>query len=750
VRNIRLRTKFLFALLTVSVGLTTATLLAVRLRVQDKVRESLGQDLRTSAKTYETFEAQRTESLLRSAQLVANLPNVRALMTTRDLATIQDASAGILKLSGADLMILADRTGKVSALQPEKVHANGPQVQAMLSRSLERGESRDWWFTGRHLYEVLMQPIEFGAPPHNTTIGFLVVGHDVGTQFAEAFGEIAASEVVFRCGETIVASSLDPGQEHEFSKKATENSVHPGDLPQEIQLGNERYLVSTVSLAGNASVAVSLSVLKSFDKATAFLSSLNSTLVLLGLLTVGAGSLLGFLIADNFTRPLAKLVGGVKALEAGDYDHPLENSSGDEVGVVTAAFTRLRESLQKGQREQVKLEERLRQAHKMEAIGRLAGGVAHDFNNLLTIIRGHIDLLADRAGMDDSQKRSVEQIQRASNRAVAMTRQLLAFSRMQVLQPSILDLNSVISEMGKMLPRLIGEHVEFTFIPDPQLATITADPGQIEQVLMNLAVNARDAMPDGGKLVVRTSSISLSAAEAVKRPAMAPGEYVLISVSDTGQGMNEQTKARIFEPFFTTKEVGMGTGLGLATVYGIVKQSGGFIWVESAPGKGATFEIYFPQASGKACVASPEPAPRIESRGTETILLVEDEPGVRELASQFLRGSGYFVLEAPDGVQALEIAARHPGPIHLLLSDVVMPRMSGKELMHRLRAARKEDMKIILMSGYSEYNGTEFRQTDSPFLRLGKPFSLASLVGKVREALGPQLVGRSRPTNEPN
>ena len=228
---------------------------------------------------------------------------------------------------------------------------------------------------------------------------------------------------------------------------------------------------------------------------------------------------------------------------------------------------------------------------------------------------------------------------------------------------------------------------------------------------------------------------------------MTPGSYVLLSVSDTGIGMDEETRTHIFEPFFTTKEVGKGTGLGLATVYGIVKQSGGFIWVESAPGKGATFEIYFPQASGKATESSAEPAVRVESRGTETILIVEDEPGVRELASQFLRASGYSVLEAPDGVKALEVAEKHSGPIHLLLSDMVMPRMGGQELVARLRATRA-GMKFILMSGYSEYNGTEFRQVDSPFHRLGKPFSMATLIGKVREALEPQLVGQPRPTNK--
>jgi signal transduction histidine kinase len=736
-RSARLRSKFLLALLAVSVGLTAASLFAVRLTVQDKVRESLRQDLRTSVKTYQSFEAQRNEALTRSAELIANLPNVRALMTTRDQATIQDASTGILKLSGADLLVFVDRTGKASALQPESILVNEAQVQAILTRSLERGEPRDWWFTGGHLYQVLLQPIEFGEPPRNVTIGYLVVGHDVGAKSAAALGELAASDVVFRCGDTIVASTLEAEHEREFSLMLTNSTAQAGHLPEEAQLGAEHYLISTVKLAGNADVIVSLSVLKSFDKATAFLSSLNRTLVLLGLLILAVGALLAFFISDNFTQPLAKLVGGVKALEAGDYDHPLELGSEDEVGLVTAAFSRLRESLQKGQQEQVKLEARLRQAHKMEAIGRLAGGVAHDFNNLLTIIRGHSDLLADRPGADDSQKRSAEQIQKASNRAVAMTRQLLAFSRMQVLQPSVLDLNAVISEMGKMLPRLIGEHIEYTFMPEPKLATVKADPGQIEQVLMNLAVNARDAMPDGGKLLVRTANVSLSAVEAAKRPAMGPGEYVLVSVYDTGEGMTEETKARIFEPFFTTKEVGKGTGLGLATVYGIVKQSGGFIWVESAPGKGATFDIYFPQASGKATDITTEPAKRAESHGTETILLVEDEPGVRELAGQFLRGNGYSVLEAPDGVKALEVAAQHSGPIHLLLSDMVMPRMGGQELVERLRSTRT-GMKFVLMSGYSEYNGAEYRQADSLFLRLGKPFSMASLVGKVREALGPQ------------
>jgi CheY-like chemotaxis protein len=261
-----------------------------------------------------------------------------------------------------------------------------------------------------------------------------------------------------------------------------------------------------------------------------------------------------------------------------------------------------------------------------------------------------------------------------------MTRQLLAFSRMQVLQPQVLDLNGIVADMGKMLPRLIGEHIEYVFIPDPKLSAVKADPGQIEQVLMNLAVNARDAMPKGGTLTVRTSNVFMSEAEAAKRPPMSVGNYVRLCVTDTGHGMDEKTRAHIFEPFFTTKEVGKGTGLGLATVYGVVKQSGGFIWVESAPEKGATFEIYLPLASGPVMRVDAEPKLSIAQAGHETVLIVEDEPDVCELACRFLRVKGYSVLQAKDGVEALEVTAGHQGMIHAVVTDMVMPRMGGAEV----------------------------------------------------------------------
>jgi two-component system cell cycle sensor histidine kinase/response regulator CckA len=282
-----------------------------------------------------------------------------------------------------------------------------------------------------------------------------------------------------------------------------------------------------------------------------------------------------------------------------------------------------------------------------------------------------------------------------------------------------------------MLPRLIGEHIEYAFQPEPAVALLKADAGQIEQAIMNLAVNARDAMPEGGRLTIRTANVAFDEGQAAQRPPMVAGRYVLLSVTDTGHGMNDETKTHIFEPFFTTKEVGKGTGLGLATVYGVVKQSGGFIWVESSPGKGATFEIYLPQAVGATLEHDTARKPSAVPRGTETVLVAEDEEGVRELACRFLRSSGYSVLEAKDGLEALDVAARHTGTIHLVLSDIVMPRMGGNALATRLKGLRPH-VKVILMSGYSEYVNPRHEET---FTTLQKPFSLHSLVEAVRAAL---------------
>jgi signal transduction histidine kinase/ActR/RegA family two-component response regulator len=745
--HFRLRTKFLLSLLVITTALTAATLLIVSYNVRNRVRENIREDVRNSLANYRSFQVQQEESLARSAVLLANLPNVRALMATEDAATIEDAATDVWKLSGSDLLVMANREGNVVALRATSEGFGSDLAQGLLRKSLTRRESKDWWFGGGHLYEIWIQPIYFGPTSQNMTVGLLAVGHEVNQRAAMEFASVASSEVAFNYEGAPVASTLSPELQTELARQFREHVHDPANDTQEVQLGSELYLFKTVSLSLAGGPAVSLTVLKSFDKATLFLGGLNRVLIGLGLISVFAGCVLVFWISHTFTKPLESLVAGVRALGQGDFRYALDTRGGDEISEVTEAFVRMRANLLDHQQEQKQLEERLRQAHKMEAVGRLAGGVAHDFNNLLTIIRGNSDLLKDREGADAFHQKCVEQIQKAAGRAVSMTRQLLAFSRMQVLQPRVIDLNTIVSDLSKMIPRLIGEHIEFAFSPAANLSPVKADPGQIEQVILNLAANARDAMPRGGRLALQTSGCSVDAAEAAKRPPMVPGEYVLLTVSDNGVGMDEATKAHIFEPFFTTKEVGKGTGLGLATVYGIIKQSGGFVWVESSPGNGTTFEIYIPQAAGKRAEAEPVEKTDKGPAGSETVLVVEDEAGVRELACQFLRVKGYQVLEAEGGPEALETASRHPGAIHLLLSDMVMPKMSGEELAAKLRATRPE-LRLAFMSGYSKFSRGDMGKAfpDAPVLQ--KPFSPASLVDIVREALARPVSARESASDE--
>jgi PAS domain S-box-containing protein len=384
--------------------------------------------------------------------------------------------------------------------------------------------------------------------------------------------------------------------------------------------------------------------------------------------------------------------------------------------------------------ELVQLEEKLALSQKLEAVGQLAGGIAHDFNNLLTAILSYGDLVLEDLPATDRRGADVREIKRAAERASTLTRQLLAFSRRQVLQPKVLDVNAVVGNVEPMLRRLIGEDVELVTALQPQVGRVMADPGQLEQVIMNLAVNARDAMPGGGKLLIETADVQLDESHVEGLARMAPGRYVLLAVSDTGTGMDEATKAHVFEPFFTTKPAGKGTGLGLATVYGIVKQSGGWVWVYSELGHGTTFKIYLPRVNAAADPVAPTATPQPDLTGRETLLLVEDEEAVRKVARTAFEKHGYTVLEAANGGEALRQAETWRGPIHLVVTDVIMPEIGGRELIERLGATRA-DTRVLFMSGYTDDAIVRHGvlQAGIPFLE--KPFTPRALVGAVRRAL---------------
>jgi len=380
------------------------------------------------------------------------------------------------------------------------------------------------------------------------------------------------------------------------------------------------------------------------------------------------------------------------------------------------------------------LEEQFRQSQKIEAVGRLAGGVAHDFNNLLTVIIGYNEALDFDEVLGESAREAVRQIRLATERATMLTRQLLAFSRRQVLQPQTLDLREVTHQLAPMLRRLMGEDIELTTRWGDELAVVRADPGQIEQVLMNLAVNARDAMPQGGRLTIEIGAVEFGPDFVAGHPYVVPGRYLQLVVSDTGTGMTADTRARVFEPFFTTKPQGQGTGLGLAMVYGIVKQSEGYIWVDSETGQGATFRIALPLVEADAVPDRPAPDVARTPGGHETVLLVEDEDALRELDRQILMRYGYRVLHARTGPEAVAVAEAHPGTIQLLLTDVVMPTMSGRELADRLQAAFPE-MKVLYMSGYTSDAMVRHGVSEATMAFIQKPMSPPALARKVREVL---------------
>jgi two-component system, cell cycle sensor histidine kinase and response regulator CckA len=721
----RLRTKFLLSLLLVTAGLTCAALLVVRHTAEAHMQEEIEGNANTAIRTFQFVEHQEQLTLAHKADLLAALAEMR----NGDPSAIDDTSQDPWQSDDFNLFGLADRAGTMLALRTTDPGFSLQNAQLQLRRMQSRRVTSGWWYSGGRLYEVALQPIYSGASRDTGSMGTVIVGHEVDARQAADLRGISSAEVVFRYAGQTVASTLSSLQEMQVARQ-----LGPKPVSKQIQIDGKLYWAHSAKLTPVAGAPVSLVILESYGNTAAFLAHVNHLLLGLGLTAIFIGGALAFMISDAFARPLARLADGVSALERGDYTYPLRAYGADEVARVTRAFDRMRRVLRSNEAKRQQLETQLRQSQRMEALGRLAGGVAHDFNNLLTIIKGYSDIVLQGLSPADACFRHGQQIGKAIDRASALTRQLLAFSRMQVLEPKIVDLNLLVADMGKMLTRLIREDIAFSFEPDGTLGRVKADPGQLEQVLLNLTVNACDAMPRGGVLAIETRNVSVGenlAAQA--RPVIPAGEYVLLTVADTGQGMEAETKARIFEPFFTTKEPGKGTGLGLATVYGVVKQSGGYVWVESEPGKGAKFEIYLPRVDEQV-EQPPVPRPNVAVvRGHETVLIVEDETAVRELATEFLRSAGYSVLAAQDGNEAISIAKESTAPIHVLLTDVVMPGMRGPELAEKLKRVRPR-IKVVYMSGYLDY-----AEGDGEFLGgnsfLQKPYSRDTLVNKIAEVV---------------
>ncbi len=571
--GIRLRTKFLLSMVAVSAALTFTTLLVVRHTVQQEVRLGIERDLENSVSAFHNLQKQREVMLERSAALLADLPNVRALMTTRDTVTIQDASRELWKLAGSDLLLLADSSGKVMALQATAQEITVRQGQDFFSRVVLREETRHWWYVEGHLYEVFLQDIYFGPVSGRQVLGYLVLGYEIDDHVARDLSRVSASEVAFRYGDTIVRSTLKPAQESQLLRVPLR--VATGGPPQgdQIRLGEERFLATSVDLPTPGAPALNLWVLKSFDQATAFLNSLNELLLALGLTAVLAGSLLVFLISHTFTRPLENLVGGVRALEQGDYAYPLHAQGGDEVAEVTLTFDRMRKNLQRTQRE-------LLDAERLATIGRMASSISHDLRHSLAAVMANAEFLCESNLTPGQREDLYAEIRIAVNQMTELIESLLEFSRTrESLRPSYGDVRSAVDRAVQG----VKAHPEFQRIKF-RISGEGSTEGwfdfrKLERALLNLLLNACEAVPSGsGKIDIELRRVDGT---------------LEIRIADNGPGIPDAIRERLFEPFVSHGKEN-GTGMGLTVVQKILQDHGGDVAVEQTSLSGTTFRLKLP------------------------------------------------------------------------------------------------------------------------------------------------------------
>ena len=569
----RLRTKFLLSMLLVSAALTATTLLVVRATVQGQVRREIQKGLGNSVLTFQDFQRQREETLARSAQLLADLPNVRALMTTRDRATIQDASGSTFRLAGSDLFVLADPAANIMAM-----HVTGPgptleTVNESLRAYLRSGKSTGWWYGNQHLYEVFVQPIYFGGPSENRLLGSLVVGYEINEHLAQDIGRVAASQVAFRYGDLVVESTLSDSQEAELQQQSQTFAAEGAGQPVALRVGNERFLATAVLLSPEAAQPVRLVVLKSVDEATRFLDDLNRVLMVLGLLAVVGGSLLVFLISHTFTRPLANLVDGVRALGQGNYSFPLDARGGDEVAEVSAAFDGMRVSLQKSRQQLIESE-------RLATIGRMASSISHDLRHSLASIVANGEFLCESHLTGTQREELYNEILTAVTQMTEMIESLLEFSRTrESLRPSFGNLQKTLQYSVQVIrthPEYQGIRIDLTCEGNSEG---WFDARKMERVFHNLLLNACEAVPkEGGRIDLLLRQI---------------GEGVELRVSDNGPGIAPEIRDQLFQPFVSYGKEN-GTGMGLTVVHKIVQDHGGDVTVERSSSRGAVFQVVLP------------------------------------------------------------------------------------------------------------------------------------------------------------
>jgi signal transduction histidine kinase len=577
--KLRMRTKFLLSMLLISAGLTCTSLLLVRHSVQKQIRREIFADLRNSVSTFQNFQRERELTLTHSAELLADLPNLRALMTTQHEATIQDASSGLWRLAGSDLFLLADRTGRVVAVHTASPGLTREMAQRSLAGTLNDESSGQWWYGGQHLYEVFLRPIYFGPAEENRLLGFLVIGYEIDDRLTSQVGRIAASQVAFYYGDAVVKTTLTPLQESELSRQPVLQPPSGDSGPAEIQLGEERFLITSLELAGAKNSSVRLIVLKSYDEATAFLDSLNRLLLALGLAAVLGGSALVFFISHTFTRPLGNLVDGVRALEKGDFTYALSARGGDEVAEVTRAFNRMRDSLRKTQQE-------LLEAERLATIGRMASSISHDLRHSLAAIVANAEFLCESRLSSDQREELYQEVRVAVNQMTDLIDSLLEFSRTrESLRPSYGNVKGSVERVVVA----IRSHPEF----HPIRITVSQegsssgwfDPKKLERALYNLLLNSCEAVAlEGGRIHVGLSEVQGG---------------VEIRVSDNGRGIPELIRGQLFEPFVSHGKEN-GTGLGLTVVQKIVQDHGGDVTVEKTSAEGTVFRFLLPLAASSA------------------------------------------------------------------------------------------------------------------------------------------------------